>query len=116
MSTKTSPAVGLDVGTSRIVVAHRAEDDIRYDSQAELRAGQNFQIIELNGAASEATSIYDARNSLRKAYRTLFRQWELVFAIGAANQRSGAAPTKLSLLWRKWRETTAMVATYPLAD
>jgi len=58
--------------------------DIRYSSADDLRAGSNFQIIELNGAASEATNIYDARNSLSFAYRTLFRQWELVFAIGAA--------------------------------
>ena len=90
--------------------------DIRYSSADDLRAGSNFQIIELNGAASEATNIYDARNSLSFAYRTLFRQWELVFAIGAANRRSGSPTTKLPLLWRKWRETTALVATYPLAD
>jgi hypothetical protein len=90
--------------------------DIRYSSEAELRAGHGFQIIELNGAASEATSIYDARNSLFAAYRTLFRQWALVFAIGAANRQRGESPTKLALLWRKWRETTALVATYPLAD
>src|SRR5207245_803188 len=47
------------------------------------------------------------------AYRTLFRQWELVFAIGAANRRRGCAPTAPTLLWRKWRETTALIATYP---
>jgi hypothetical protein len=90
--------------------------DIRYASENDLRAGRNFQIIELNGAASEATSIYDARNSLFAAYRTLFRQWELVFAIGAANRRRGASPTRIPLLWRKWRETTALMETYPLAD
>jgi membrane protein DedA with SNARE-associated domain len=90
--------------------------DIRYASQAELRSGQNFQIIELNGAASEATSIYDARNSLWKAYRTLFQQWELVFAIGAANRRRGSSPTALSLLWRAWRQTMSLTATYPPAD
>src|SRR6266404_6454055 len=90
--------------------------DIRYSSDDDLRAGRNFQIIELNGAASEATSIYDARNSLLAAYRTLFRQWKLVFAIGAANRRRGVAPTNLALLWRKWRETTVLVSTYPLAD
>ena len=90
--------------------------DIRYDSQAELRAGRNFQIIELNGAASEATSIYDARNSLWSAYRTLFRQWGLVFAIGAANRRLGSTPTALSLLWRVWRQTASLIATYPVAD
>jgi membrane protein DedA with SNARE-associated domain len=90
--------------------------DIRFASDEELRAGSKFQIIELNGAASEATSIYDSRNSLFSAYRTLFRQWELVFTIGAANRRRGWPPTPPMLLWRKWRETTALIATYPLAD
>jgi membrane protein DedA with SNARE-associated domain len=90
--------------------------DIRYASDEDLCAGRNFQIIELNGAASEATSVYDSRNSLFAAYRTLFRQWELVFAIGAANRQRGCPPTAPTLLWRKWRETTALIATYPLAD
>ena len=90
--------------------------DIRYASEEDLRAGGNFQIIELNGAASEATSIYDARNSIFAAYRTLFQQWELVFAIGAANRKRGCAPTKLSLVWQKWREYSRLAATYPAAD
>jgi hypothetical protein len=90
--------------------------DIRYSSPEELRAGRDFQIIELNGAASEATSIYDARNSLFAAYRKLFQQWELVFAIGAEHRRLGLLPTAPSLLWRKWRETGRLIATYPLAD
>src|SRR4029079_10454346 len=38
--------------------------DIRFSNEEELRAGKNFQIIVLNGAASEATSIYDSRNSI----------------------------------------------------
>lgn len=90
--------------------------DIRFASAMDLRAGQNFQIVELNGAAAEATSIYDARNSLWKAYRTLFQQWNLVFAIGAANRRLGSQPAEVKLLFRKWRETVALAATYPLAD
>jgi len=90
--------------------------DIRYASEGDLQAGGNFQIIELNGAASEATSIYDARNSIFAAYQTLFRQWDLVFAIGAANRKRGCAPTKLSLVWQKWREYSRLAATYPAAD
>ena len=90
--------------------------DIRYSSDEELRAGKNFQIIELNGAASEATNIYDARNSLWSAYRTLFRQWELVFAIGAANRARGTAPDRLVPLWRAWREAARGMATLPMAD
>ena len=90
--------------------------DIRYASEENLRAGGNFQIIELNGAASEATSIYDARNSIFAAYRTLFQQWDLVFAIGAANRKRGCAPTNLPLVWQKWREYSRVAATYPAAD
>jgi hypothetical protein len=90
--------------------------DIRYANQEDLRAGMNFQIIELNGAASEATSIYDARNSIFAAYRTLFRQWDLVFAIGAANRARGCAPTRFKLLWQTWREYGRLEATYPAAD
>lgn len=90
--------------------------DIRYSNEEDLQAGKNFQIIELNGAASEATNIYDARNSLWTAYRTLFRQWDLVFAIGAANHRRGFATTKVSLFWRKWRDYSSLAATYPTAD
>ncbi|MDB6066415.1 MAG: hypothetical protein JWR26_2623 [Pedosphaera sp.] len=90
--------------------------DIRYASEEDLRLGRNFQIIELNGAASEATSIYDARNSLWSAYKTLFRQWNLVFAIGAANRRLGSAPTKLGDLWKAWRATSLQTATLPSAD
>jgi membrane protein DedA with SNARE-associated domain len=90
--------------------------DIRYASETDLRAGNNFQIVELNGAASEATSIYDARNSLLAAYRQLFRQWDLVFAIGSANSKRGWAPTNLLLVWKKWRECVREAATYPAAD
>jgi hypothetical protein len=90
--------------------------DIRYTSEEELRSGTNFQIIELNGAAAEATSIYDSRNSLWTAYRTLFRQWELVFAIGAANRARGTAPDRLMSLWRAWRETSQRLAAMPVAD
>jgi membrane protein DedA with SNARE-associated domain len=90
--------------------------DIRFSNEEDLRAGQNFSIIELNGAASEAASIYDARNSLWSAYRTLFRQWDLVFAIGAANRRRGCVPARLALVWKSWRGYHAQAATLPAAD
>ena len=90
--------------------------DVRYSSEEDLRSGRSFQIIELNGASSEATNIYDARNTLWSAYRTLFRQWDLVFAIGDANRHLGAHPTRLIPLWKKWRETCAQAATLPVAD
>src|SRR5207247_10298560 len=69
--------------------------DIRYENEEDFKQGRNFKIVELNGASSEATNIYDARNSLISAYRTLFRQWNLVFAIGAANRARGCRPSPL---------------------
>lgn len=90
--------------------------DVRYWDDEELRAGENFQIIELNGAASEATNIYDSRNSLWSAYATLFRQWRIVYAIGAANRRRGFQPPPPYAVWRDWREFTSQACEFPLAD
>ena len=90
--------------------------DIRYRSEEELRAGRGFTIVELNGAASEATSIYDSRNTLPEAYRVLYRQWELVYAIGAANRARGAEVVGLKALWSDWREYQRHAALYPSAD
>ena len=89
--------------------------DLRYAHADELRAGR-FRIVELNGSGAEATSIYDARNSLLAAYRTLFEQWRLVFAIGSANRARGTASPSIASLLRAWRENSALVATYPIAD
>lgn len=77
--------------------------DIRGETMADIQAGR-FKVIELNGVSSEATNIYDPRGTLRAAYRTLFRQWELAFRIGAANRALGAPATPaLPLLGRLFR-------------
>ena len=90
--------------------------DIRYRSDDELRAGKEFQIIELNGAASEATNIYDEGNSLWSAYNTLYRQWKLVFQIGAANRSRGHRPVSSLAVIRDWMEFSRQAMEYPLAD
>ena len=90
--------------------------DVRYWTDGELRQGRNFQIIELNGAASEATHIYDSRNSLWSAYRMLFRQWRIIYAIGAANRRLGFHPPSPYAVWRDWREFASRAYEFPLAD
>jgi hypothetical protein len=74
--------------------------DVRYGSVDGFKAGEDLAIVELNGATAESTNIYDPDGSLLDAYRTLFRQWSLVFAIGAANRRRGAAATPVRRLFR----------------
>jgi membrane protein DedA with SNARE-associated domain len=79
--------------------------DLRAASAEEFRRGV-FKIIELNGVTSEATNIYDPRNSLLDAYRILFRQWRIAFEIGVQNRASGAPVTTLKdlvkLLTERW--------------
>ena len=72
--------------------------DVRYASVDAFKAGEDLAIVELNGATAESTNIYDPDTSLVSAYRQLFRQWWIVFAIGAANRRRGAAVTSLRRL------------------
>lgn len=90
--------------------------DVRYRCDEELRRGEAFTIIELNGAASEATSIYDPETRLLDAYRTLYRQWELVFTIGAANRARGYRSETVFDLWREWRRYVQYSQAYPAAD
>lgn len=90
--------------------------DVRFSRLEDLRAGKGFQILELNGAASEATSIYDAKTSLIAAYRVLFEQWRLAFEIGEANRRLGHEPTPLHVFIPTWRQAAAHFAACPVAD
>jgi membrane protein DedA with SNARE-associated domain len=90
--------------------------DVRYAQDSDILAGENFKILELNGASSEATSIYDSRNSIFQAYATLFKQWDLVFAIGAANRKLGHRPATVSLLRDEWKKYQELSACYPMAD
>jgi len=78
--------------------------DIRYESVEKLRQGQGFKIIEVNGAGSEATHIWDPSTSLVEAYKVLFHQWGLVFQIGAKVRELGLVqrPVRLLILFRDW--------------
>ncbi len=90
--------------------------DIRYESDEQLRAGEGFTIVELNGAASEATNIYDERYTLWSAYATLYRQWALAYRIGAANRDRGYKPPTPLAIFRDWNAFTREAAQFPIAD
>lgn len=75
--------------------------DIRTPSVEDFKQGRNFKVIELNGVTSEATSIYDPKNSVFAAYKILFEQWRIAFEIGAQNRQRGFQPTPAGMLL-KW--------------
>jgi len=90
--------------------------DIRYRSVDAFMAGRDLAIVELNGATSESTNIYDPDSRLIDAYRQLFRQWSIVFAIGAANRRHGARASsarRLAALVRTYLRTPIV---FPISD
>lgn len=90
--------------------------DVRYDSDDQLRAGQGFTIVELNGASSEATNIYDERNTLWSAYVTLYRQWSLVYQIGAANRDRGYRPPTALAIFRDWNAFAREAVQLSISD
>ena len=63
--------------------------DIRTPSLDDFKKGRNFKVLELNGVTSEATHIYDPKNSLWFAYKVLFKQWALLFDIAKQNNDKG---------------------------
>lgn len=79
--------------------------DLRVPDEEALEQGRDLQILELNGVTSESTDIYDPKNGLFHAYRTLFAQWRIAFAIGEANAKRGAKVSSPKELWRVWRQS-----------
>ncbi|MGZ8559418.1 MAG: hypothetical protein ACXWWC_13830 [Chitinophagaceae bacterium] len=61
--------------------------DIRYNSREELKQGKNFSIIELNGAGSEPTHIYDPKHSIFFAWKEIIRHLNILARISRINHR-----------------------------
>jgi membrane protein DedA with SNARE-associated domain len=90
--------------------------DIRYTDLDAFMAGEGLAIVELNGATAESTNIYDPQTSLFDAYRQLFRQWSIVFAIGAANRAAGARVTSYRRLAELVGAHLRATTPFPVAD
>lgn len=63
--------------------------DVMYNNWEELEQGKNFSIVELNGAASEPTHIYDPKHSIFFAWKELARHITYMYKISVANHQRG---------------------------
>jgi hypothetical protein len=63
--------------------------DIRYQSWELLEQGKAFIILEVNGAGSEPTHMYDPRHSLFFAWKEIVRHWIILWRISRQNHRKG---------------------------
>jgi hypothetical protein len=62
--------------------------DVKYNTWRELCRGENISIIELNGAGSEPTHIYDPSHSIFFAWKEIIRHWKLLQQIARTNKLS----------------------------
>jgi hypothetical protein len=66
--------------------------DARFESEAELRQGNGLAIIELNGASSEPTNMYDPDRSYFWAVGVLARMWRQVIRLAKERRAQGVKP------------------------
>jgi len=84
--------------------------DIKYNSWEELREGKNFSIIELNGAGSEPTHIYDPKYSIFFAWKEIIRHLNILSRISSINNSQGKIPyMKLSGGLQMFKENSRYV-------
>ncbi|MFY7794322.1 MAG: hypothetical protein ACOVQS_11140 [Chitinophagaceae bacterium] len=63
--------------------------DIRYRTWEAFLRGEDFMVIEVNGAGSEPTHMYDPSHGPRFAWREIKRHWEIMGRIARANKTNG---------------------------
>lgn len=64
--------------------------DIRFNTFDELQKDKNWCIIELNGAGSEPTHMYDPKHSLFFAWKEIIRHWQMLYQVSIQNRKKGA--------------------------
>lgn len=83
--------------------------DIMYSNFEDLKAGKNFSIVELNGAGSEPTHIYDPRHSIFFAWREIARHFKLLCAISIKNHQRGFRYLTVKEGMQMFKENTAVM-------
>ena len=95
---------------------HYGRLDIKFRDLEKLQAGEDFEIIEINGASSESIHIWDRDASLGSAVKTLLQQYSTLFKLGAANRKLGHKTPGLMALIRAWQYESQLVRQYPNND
>lgn len=84
--------------------------DVRYNTWQELKQGKNFAIVELNGAGSEPTHIYDPSHSIFFAWKEIMRHWKILWKISRINHHPQKMPyMNFSSGIKMFKENTAYV-------
>ncbi|HTW36297.1 MAG TPA: hypothetical protein VMD53_16875 [Rhizomicrobium sp.] len=86
--------------------------DVKFPTLRDLEQGKSFTILEINGGDAEMTHIWDADETLGRAYTTLFRQYRIAFEIGAENRARGYRPVAVRAFLAAWLRNRARLKAY----
>jgi hypothetical protein len=95
---------------------HVARFDVRYASTAGLISGEDFRIIEINGAGSEAIDCFDPDVPFFAAYAGILRKQAMIFAIAAQNRARGFKPCGWRALLAAFRRQASLLDHYPSSN
>ena len=73
--------------------------DLKFNTLEEMKAGNNFKIVELNGINSEPVHIYDQQTGLINAYKDFFAHMRYMYDISEENKAKGYKRTKVFRFW-----------------
>ena len=96
-------AKAFDAASSTLNEWYFGRFDVRTPSYDDMLKG-NFKVVEVNGANSEPTHIYDPHMSIFTAYHDLFAHWNIIYKISKANRKRGFKPDKTGDVWQVIRE------------
>lgn len=95
---------------------HYGRLDIKFDNLNDFMKGEQFTILELNGASSEAAHIWDRNTPLKSIFSVLLTQYRLLYSIGAKQKKRGFKPPSFGELLAAWREEKNLTEQYPSTD
>ncbi|MEZ5527338.1 MAG: D-alanine--D-alanine ligase [Gammaproteobacteria bacterium] len=95
---------------------HYGRLDVKFRDIPSLQAGQELQIVEINGASSESIHIWDRHARLGEAIATLLWQYRTLFRIGAYHRAQGRRTPGIRTLISHWLLERRLTRYYPETD
>ncbi|MFM2587516.1 D-alanine--D-alanine ligase [Vibrio sp. TBV020] len=95
---------------------HYGRLDVKFGDIQSLMEGDGFDILEINGASSEAAHIWDSDTPLSNIFSTLLKQYRLLYQIGSKQKQQGHQTPTLGALLQAWREEKLLTQLYPMTD
>jgi len=95
---------------------HYGRLDVKFKDIEGLMRGEDFTIIEVNGASSEKTHIWDSKTPLSAIFTTLLRQYTTLFKMGRLMARRGFETPSASTMVKVWLRELKHAKGYPDTD